>query len=230
MDDETVEEVTGETYGPMKALCEKAVADAFANRTTIVRPGYIVGPGDRTDRWTYWPVRVQRGGDMLAPGEPSDPVQIIDARDLAAFVVDVLERKVTGKFNAVGPGSELSMGAMLETMKETTGADVRFVWVAADKLAELNASVPIWNAPDGEYAGVHRTSNARAVAEGMTFTPLAATIRDTLAWWNSLAAERSDAMRSGLRVVAADDGQRPGPLSIDAQMEIEAQLLAGIRA
>ena len=231
MEDETVEQVTGETYGPMKALCEKAVADAFPSGTTIVRPGYIVGPGDRSDRWTYWPVRVDQGGTVLAPGNPDDPVQIIDARDLAKFTVGLLERSVTGKFNAVGLEQPVPMGEMLKTIKSVANSDATFQWVDAETLREHNATVPIWSPPDGEYAGVHRVSNSRAVAAGMTYTPLSTTARDTLAWWKSLDAERQSAMRSGLRVQDGEpEGMRPPPLSLAQQMEQEAKLLESINA
>ena len=227
MSDPTVEEVTNETYGPMKALCEAAVQQAMPNAATIVRPGYIVGPGDRTDRWTYWPVRVAAGGTMLAPGAPTDHVQFIDARDLARFVVGALETGTTGEFNAVGPGKALTMGGMLDTMREVTGVATTLEWFPAGALEENNVSVPIWAPSDGEYAGVHRVSNARAVAAGMTFTGVDRTVRDTLDWWNALEAERRDAMRSGLRV-DGDEGSRPAPMSLAEQMALESRLLASL--
>ncbi|MDJ0699472.1 MAG: NAD-dependent epimerase/dehydratase family protein, partial [Woeseiaceae bacterium] len=121
--DETDENLTGETYGPMKALAERYVQAAFPEGATIVRPGFIVGPGDRSDRWTYWPLRVRAGGEMIAPGAPSDPVQFIDARDLAVFVIGCLENRTLGAFNATGPAEPLSFGEMLETMKKAVGAN-----------------------------------------------------------------------------------------------------------
>ena len=230
MDDETIEQVTGDTYGPMKALCEKAVADAFPTGTTIVRPGYIVGPGDKTDRWSYWPVRVDLGGEVLAPSAPDDPVQMIDARDLARFVVGALENSILGKFNAVGPADRLTMGTMLDTIKITTGSDATFTWVGAEILEEHNVTLPIWSSPSGDSAGVHQISNARAIANGMTFTSLEETIRDTLAWWKSLDAERQAAMRSGLRVLdGPQEGFRLPPMSMEDQLIQEAKLLAAFR-
>ncbi len=227
MPDETVEEVTGETYGPMKALCERAVAKAFGARATIVRPGYIVGPGDRTDRWTYWPLRIRAGGDVLVPGSPDDPVQFIDARDLARFVIHALENSIVGTFNAVGPADAQRMGAMLETMKTLTASDATFTYADGDWLREQGATFPIWAAPSGDTVGVHRVSNARAIAAGMTFTPLEITVRDTLAWWDALDSERRIAMRSGLRVSSTPPQGFTSPaLSLDEQMALEAELLA----
>ena len=114
MPDETVEEVTGETYGPMKALCEKlAAAEIDDDRLTILRPTYICGPGDHTDRFSYWPVRTMKGGEMLWPGTPQDKIQIIDVRDLANFVVDAIERRITGLFNTVTPAGSYSIGELL---------------------------------------------------------------------------------------------------------------------
>ncbi len=123
--DPTTEQVTGETYGALKALCEKAAEDAMPGRTTVIRPGLIVGPEDRTDRFTYWPVRVERGGEVLSPGTPADPIQFIDVRDLAEFIVVCLENKVLGTFNADAPAGALSMGKLLETCREVSGSGAR---------------------------------------------------------------------------------------------------------
>lgn len=231
MADESVEEVTGETYGPMKALCEQAVSSAFPGSATIVRPGYIVGPGDKTDRWTYWPVRVDHGGEMLVPGAAEDPVQIIDARDLAVFVVAALENSVLGTFNAVGPADRLTMGSMLNAIKSTTDSDTSFNWVSADVVEEKNVAFPIWAAAAGEFIGVHQISNARGKAKGMTFRPLEETVRDTLSWWKSLDAERRAAMRSGLRILdGPPEGFRSPPLSMEEQLKAEAALLDALNA
>ena len=152
LDDESDENLTGETYGPMKALAERYVEDAFPRAATIVRPGYIVGPGDRTDRWTYWPLRVRAGGAMIVPGEPGDPVQFIDARDLAAFVVACIENGTLGTFNAVGPGEMLRMHEMLDSMKATIGVDTRIRWMRYADLDERHAMFPIVASPEGEFA------------------------------------------------------------------------------
>jgi 2'-hydroxyisoflavone reductase len=231
LDDESTEEVTNETYGPMKALCEQAVVQAYPETATIVRPGYIVGPGDRTDRWTYWPLRIRAGGNVLAPGTPADPVQIIDARDLARFVIGALEKQTYGTFNAVGPERALTMGTMLDAMIETTGSGASLVWVDSGTLTERSAFLPIWAPGDGPTAGLHRISSARARAAGMTYTAIDKTVRDTLAWWDSQSPDRQAAMRAGLRILGNSDQQTgPGPMSLEAQMQRETALLAGLGA
>jgi len=222
MPDPTVEEVTGETYGPMKVLAEQEVQKAFPNGATIVRPGYIVGPGDSTDRWTYWPVRVAAGGEVLAPGDPAAPIQVIDARDLAAFAVHLLEQGTTGAFNAVGPAAPLAMSEMLDTLKSVSGSDASFTWVDQDFLVERGAQFPIWSPTTGEYGGVHTVKTDHSIAAGLTHRPLAETTADTLAWWNGLDAERRASMRSGLRLPPE---LGPAPASLEAQREVEKKLL-----
>jgi 2'-hydroxyisoflavone reductase len=200
--DESVEEVTGETYGGLKAVCERVVEQTYGDAATIVRPTYIVGPGDTTDRFTYWPVRVSRGRRMLAPGQPADPVQIIDVRDLATFVIDCVERDVAGRYNACSPAGAITIGDVLETSRRVTGADATFVWVPSEFLAqreliETNA-IPIWAPPDGEFGGAALVSSARAVATGLRFRPLETTIRDTLAWHAARPTAQREQMRAGL--------------------------------
>jgi 2'-hydroxyisoflavone reductase len=221
LEDPTVEEVTGETYGPLKALCEQAVQEVFQDHATIVRPGYIVGPGDPSDRWTYWPVRVARGGEMIAPGAPSDPIQIIDARDLTRWTIQLVEQGTGGVFNGVGPETRMGMGDMLETARNTTGADAEFTWVSADFLQDQGAFFPIWNAPTGEYSALHQVDGSRARAAGLTYRPVAETVRDTLEWWNGQDAERQSQMRAGLRV--GDMGF--GPAAMEVVLEHETALL-----
>ncbi|HSN70894.1 MAG TPA: SDR family oxidoreductase, partial [Steroidobacteraceae bacterium] len=152
--DPTVEEITGETYGALKALCEQAVERRYGSAATIVRPTYIVGPRDTTDRFTYWPVRVSQGGRMLAPGTARDPVQIIDVRDLAEFVIGAVERDVAGRYNACSPPGAITMGDVLETSRAVTGSDARFVWVSSEFLRDQglleSTEIPIWAPPDGE--------------------------------------------------------------------------------
>lgn len=143
LEDPTVERVTGQTYGPLKALCEEAVQDVFGDRANIVRPGYIVGPGDTTDRLTYWPVRVSMGGDVAAPGSPEDPIQFIDARDLGGWIVRMLENDIGGVFNGLGPTDPLNMGTMLEVCRDVSGSDAVFHWIDAEFLAEEGVFFPI---------------------------------------------------------------------------------------
>lgn len=203
MPDETVEEVTPETYGPMKALCEQRAAEAFgAGRLTVFRPTYICGPGDPTDRYTYWPVRSARGGEMLWPGKPSDAIQIVDARDLAAFAIDCLERRIVGTYNIVTPPGAFTMGELMEDCRAVTGADVEPVWVSAEFIREQGlletGEIPIWSPGEGEYAKAAFVSGDRAFAAGLENRPTRETARDTLAWWQTLPSERTGRLRAGL--------------------------------
>lgn len=205
LDDPTVEEVNGLTYGPLKALCEQAAQEAFGDRATIVRPGLIVGPGDPTDRFTYWPVRVSRGGEILAPGDGNTLTQFIDARDLTAFCMGLLESDTGGVYNATGPESHLSMAEFLYGLRAACSGPIDFTWVSAEFLAEQQVApwqqMPCWIPDDGEYAGFGSRDVSAAVKHGMTFRPLAETAADTIRWWESQPDERTAAMRAG---IAAD--------------------------
>jgi 2'-hydroxyisoflavone reductase len=202
LEDPTTEEITGHTFGPLKALCEREAEKAFPGRALVVRPGLIVGPGDRSDRFTYWPVRIDRGGDVLAPGAPSDPVQLIDARDLARWMIHLLERRHSGVFNATGPKSPLSMAEMLYGIRAVTSAEVSFTWVEADFLQEFDvrpwSHMPVWIPPRDGMEGFSRVDCGKAFSHGLTFRPLADTARDTLEWFKSLPAERRGSPRAGL--------------------------------
>jgi 2'-hydroxyisoflavone reductase len=203
MPDESVEEVTGATYGPMKALCEqRAQAEIGKDRLTILRPTYICGPGDRTDRFSYWPVRTLRGGDMLWPGAPDDPIQIIDVRDLANFVVDCVEEKIVGTYNTVTPVASYTIGELMHDCAAVTAADMQAVWVSSEFLAahELadGQSIPIWASPTGDTAAVAKISGQRAREKGLQTRPPRETCRDILSWWKTLPAERRNALRAGL--------------------------------
>lgn len=202
IEDETVEKIDGQTYGPLKALCEQAAEAALPGRTLNVRPGLIVGPRDRSDRFTYWPVRVRRGGEMLCPNSPNDLLQVIDVRDLGDWMLDMCEQSVNGVFNLVGPEGRLTFGEMLGTCRQVSGSNAEFTWVDTEFI-ETNeiapwAELPCWLPSEGEYAGWGTTSNAKALAAGLTFRPLADTVRDTLAWWDTLPEERRTKMRSGI--------------------------------
>jgi 2'-hydroxyisoflavone reductase len=199
MPDETVEEVRGDTYGPLKALCEREVERAVPGRALIVRPGLIVGPHDPSNRFTYWVHRVAQGGDVLAPGTPEQPLQfIVDVRDLAEWMVRMCERKATGVYNAKGPDYSLNMGALLQTCKAESGSDARFVWVDEEFLHEQGVGpwmeLPLW-LPPGMQA-INSAKSEKAWAAGLTFRPIAETVRATLAWDRTLPpdAER----RAGL--------------------------------
>jgi len=195
------EEITNETYGPMKAACEQAVRSAYGARSAIVRPGYIVGPLDPTDRFTYWPVRFAKGGDMAVPGTPADPIQIVDVRDLAAFMMDLVDARVDGTFNAVTPPGAITMGALMEASRKATGADTKLTWIDEDFLAahlkpeDMNFAP--WGPMKGEEAGGSLTGMQASADRGLKARPLEETVRDTLAWHETRPAERRAALRSG---------------------------------
>lgn len=188
-------------FGPLKAQSEAEAEKWFPGKTLVVRPGYIVGPGDESDRFTYWPVRVERGGEMLAPGHASDPIQIIDARDLAEWIIRMVEQGTVGAFNAVGPKSKLTMGAMLNSIKSTTKSDARFTWVEDDFLREQNIidNIPIWASTKGTEIGYLTTNGQKAISHGLTFRPLPDTVRATLEWFRKQTPERQIRMRAGIR-------------------------------
>ena len=189
------------TYGALKALCEDEAHKQFHGITTVIRPGLIVGPGDETDRFTYWPARLARGGKVLVP-PLADPVQFIDARDLAEWTIRVAESRSFGDFNATGPDVELSTGAMLSSMRAVTRDACEFVEATAEFLRKHNVNawsdLPVWISGQGDTAGFHRRSNARAIAAGLTFRPVATTAADTLRWFQAQAATRQATLRAGL--------------------------------
>jgi 2'-hydroxyisoflavone reductase len=199
---ETIEAVKAsgyKTYGPLKALSEKEAEKWFPEKKLIVRPGLIVGPRDETDRFTYWPVRIDRGGEVLAPGTPSDPVQFIDARDLAEWTIRMAENRETGIYNATGPAKALEIGAMLGSIKDALHSSATFTWLPAEFLkqqkVEAWSDMPVWA---GDELGLARTKIDRALAKGLTFRPLAETARDTRAWFKSLPQDRQSKLRAGL--------------------------------
>lgn len=201
IEDESVEEITGESYGPLKALCEKAVQEIYKNRALIIRPGLIVGPNDPTDRFTYWPVRVARGGDVLAPQKPQVPIQIIDVRDLAEFIVKLIEENATGVYNATGPDYELTLGRLLEASKQVSNSDATFKWATVEFLNQNNvqpwSDMPVWVPDTEEDAGFSRVDVSKAINSGLTFRPLEETVRDTLDWANTRSPDHE--WRAGLK-------------------------------
>jgi 2'-hydroxyisoflavone reductase len=199
MPDETVETIDGETYGPLKVLCEKVVDEAMNGRSLQVRAGLIVGPHDPTDRFSYWPYRAAQGGEVLAPGSPDAPVQFIDVRDLAAWTVQAAERQLTGAYNATGPAAPLSMQSLLHTCREVSGSDAVFTWVDEAVILENEIApwteLPLW-LPGEDGAAFGGVDCRKAQANGLTYRPLADTIRDTLAWLHTRPADYT--WRSGL--------------------------------
>ncbi len=202
LDDPTVEQVTGGRYGGMKALCEQRAREAFGDRAMVVRPGLIVGPMDNTDRFTYWPIRIDRGGEVMAPGNPTHHVQIIDVRDLASWMVRMGEDNTSGVYNATGPASPMSMAEMLYGIRAATSANVSFTWVNADFLEQHEvrpwSHMPTWIPPREGMQGFSRVNCSKAIAAGLTFRPLAETASDTITWFKTLPAERQSEMGAGL--------------------------------
>ena len=190
-------------YGPLKVLSEKEAKDCFPDTTTVIRPGLIVGPGDESDRFTYWPVRLERGGDVLAPGDGTDPVQFVDARDLAEWTIRMAEARTLGTFNGMGPGYDLTMGDLLCGVRAATTAGARLVWAPADSLEQQKVSawgdMPVWVPGTGDTAGFGRRSNKKAVAAGLTFRPIGQTALETLAWFRTLPVERQADLRAGIK-------------------------------
>jgi 2'-hydroxyisoflavone reductase len=191
-----------ELYGPLKAVSEQEAERQFPGMTTIIRPGLIVGPGDESDRFTYWPVRLSRGGEVLAPGDGSDPVQIIDARDLAEWTIRMTESRTFGTFNATGPEPPIQMRGMLAGIAAAIHSDARITWVPRDFLEAQKVApwsdMPVWVPGQGDSAGFAKRSIRNAVAAGLTFRPLAITAADTLDWFKRQPADRQAKLKAGM--------------------------------
>jgi 2'-hydroxyisoflavone reductase len=190
-------------YGPLKALSEKEAQTQYGEvATTIIRPSLIVGPGDETDRFTYWPVRLARGGEILAPGDGSDPVQFIDVRDLAEWTIRVAEQRITGVFNGTGPALPITMRELLAGIAQGVQVDPKLVWAPTAFLRANKVSawrdMPVWIPGEGETFGFHRRDMRAAIAAGLTYRPLTLTAADTLTWFHTLPSERQAKLRAGL--------------------------------
>jgi 2'-hydroxyisoflavone reductase len=195
-------------YGPMKVASEREAEKWFGNRTTIIRPTLIAGPADESFRFTYWPYRIAKGGEVLAPGDGQDHVQIIDARDLAEWTIRVVEQRSLGTFNAAGPASAMTMAEQLYGIRGALDGsrEVEFTWVPADFLATHKVTpwgdMPTWiPRTDPDYAGAN-VDNRRARAAGLTFRPLATTAVDALAWFNAAPADAQSRMLKGAGLTA----------------------------
>lgn len=212
--DPTVEDIGEGNYGGLKALCEQAAQTALPGRTAVIRPGYIVGPDDPSGRFTYWPVRCDKGGEIAVPGAPTDPVEIIDVRDLAAWLVHLVEQGTTGVFNACGPEKRLAWGSLVEACQKVGNPGAKPIWIPADFLAkQAGIEFPIWAPYGGETKGFHTWRNDRAVKAGLRFRPALDTAKDTLAWYKT--QEKAEKGRTKLA----------GPSA-----EQEAKLIAAWRA
>jgi 2'-hydroxyisoflavone reductase len=199
---ETLRASAGSLYGPLKALSEEEGRKQFPGMTTVIRPGLIVGPGDETDRFTYWPVRVARGGELLAPGDGADPVQFIDAGDLAEWTIRVAEARTMGTFNATGPAHVLTMREMLMGMGKAMRAKFQPTWVPTTFLEAEEVSpwsdMPVWVPGQGDSAGFARRDIRRALKAGLTYRSLSTTTLDTLDWFKLQPAERQAKLKAGI--------------------------------
>ena len=198
----------GRQYGPLKRFSEQLVQQTYPS-SLIIRPGLIVGPLDPSDRFTYWPVRIDKGGVVLAPGNYSDPVQFIDSRDLAEWTIRMIEQKETGIYNASGPAQRLSIAEMLYGIRAITTAGAQFTWVPNDFLKTQGVRgwrhMPVWISPEGKQVAFSDKSVAKAVAKGLTFRPLAVTAKDTLEWHKTRPAADQQALADGkLAGISAD--------------------------
>jgi 2'-hydroxyisoflavone reductase len=216
VDPETTKTI-GANYGALKALCERAAEKEMPGQVTNVRPGLIVGPDDDSDRYTYWPVRVADGGEVLAPGTPDDPVQFIDVRDLADFLVLCIEKATVGVMNATGPKGGLPVGKMLEACKEAAKSDATFTW-APDEFLDANrisgwSDLPVWISPRQPGGGLTALSVGRAVAAGLVFRSPVETARDTLEWYRATKRKGNFPMtreREGAALAALHEKQKSG--------------------
>jgi 2'-hydroxyisoflavone reductase len=192
LEDPQTEEVM-EHYGALKAACERVVEEVYRERGALVRAGLIVGPHDPTDRFTYWPRRLARGGEVLGPGDPDAPVQLVDARDLARWLVQLALEGPGGTFNATGPADPLAFAELLERARTAIASNAEIEWVDEQRLLDAGvqpwSELPLW-LPGTEYAGMCRADIGRAVEAGLTFRPLEETVADTLAWDRTVDGDR----------------------------------------
>lgn len=241
-------ENVGELYGPLKALCEQAAEAAMPGKTTNIRPGFIVGPGDPTDRFTYWPVRAAKGAgvtqvsewgaEMLVPGTEQEPIQFVDVRDLAAFIVRCIEQKQRGEYNVTGPQGGLAMGEFVKACVAAGGKDAPTpVWVPWDFIQQVEGPVDttIVIPGSGETGGFHRRDVRKALAAGLTLRPAVETCKDTIAWWPKEVARRDrvskqmieDAKKAGKPVPTFGE---PTRLRVGMSPAREKEVLAAFRS
>ena len=194
-------QVIAGNYGGLKVLSEKEAEKHYPGITTVIRPCLIVGPLDRTDRFTWWPARIDKGGEVLAPDKPDDPCQFIDSRDLAEWTVRMAEMREFGLYNAIGPAQPMTVSEMLYGVKAVTTAGARFTWVPWDFLQEQKVrpwrDMTVWQPPYGRTAGYQRRDSSKSIAKGLTFRPLAVTAKDTLDWHKTRPADEQAATLEG---------------------------------
>jgi len=202
INDPTIEKITGETYGPLKALCEQAAEKHMPGKVSIIRPGLIVGPRDKTDRFTYWPVRIKKGGKVLAPGDGNDFIQFIDVRDLGEWMIHCLEHQITGTYNAQSNGGEVTIKKLLDTCVKELNPKAELVWVPNEFLQQQEVAawqeMPTWIPPEGEYLGSGQMSSKKAYANGLKERPLDVIVKDCYQWFTTLPVERQAKLRAGI--------------------------------
>lgn len=195
LEDPTDENYSGDSFGPLKALCEYEIQQNFDGKVLVIRPGLIVGPNDPTDRFTYWPWRVSLGGKILAPAPPSSNLQFVDVRDLASFIIKRVEKKSEGVYNATGPKKPVTFGSLLVACREASLADASFVWAEENFLLREGVTpwtgLPLWvPASDPAFTGFYNINNSKAVKAGLLFRSLSQTVNDTLAWLKTRPASK----------------------------------------
>lgn len=202
LQDPSVEKITGETYGPLKALCEKEAERLMPGKVSIIRPGLIVGPGDKTDRFTYWPARVNQGGNILAPGNGKDFIQYIDVRDLAEWMVYCLDSQVTGVYNAQTNGRDITMKQLLDSCVKNINPQAKLTWVDSEFLTDNQvvpwSEMPVWIPAKGEYAGSGTMSSKKAYANGLKQRSMDTVVNDCFQWFSSLPEARQKKLRAGI--------------------------------
>jgi 2'-hydroxyisoflavone reductase len=185
-----------ENYGGLKAACERAAERALPGRVAVVRPGYIVGPDDPTGRFTYWPARFDKGGEVAVPGAPGDPLQVIDVRDLGAWLVLMAENQTVGTFNATGPGQPMHWGRVIAACQNATSTAASATWIPGEFVArQQDVDFPIWAPYLGDSKGFHTWKNDRAKQAGLRFRPIESTVADTLNWYRGQLKQKNGRVR-----------------------------------
>jgi 2'-hydroxyisoflavone reductase len=202
MDEDPDSEDVNQWYGALKVRCEQQAEKAMPGRVTMVRCGLIIGPGDKTDRFTYWPVRAAQSEEMLAPGSGNDPLQTIDVRDLANWVVHCIDQKLVGPFNSTNPAGLYTFRDVLHMCRDELNPDLELTWVDEDFLATQNldesGGLPLWIPEGTDYSGLWKVNASLAASKGLKARHLSESIKDTWAWWSDLPEERTAKLKTGI--------------------------------
>ena len=202
IDDPTLGEITNTSYGPLKALCEQSAEKHMPGKVTVIRPGLIVGPRDKTDRFTYWPARIKKGGQVLAPGDGSDFIQFIDVRDLAEWMIHCVEKSIVGIYNAQSNGSDITIKSLLDSCVKSLNPKAELVWVPTEFLTQQQVApwqeMPTWIPAEGDYAGSGMMSSKKAYANGLKQRDIDVIVKDCYDWFVTLPKERQQKLRAGI--------------------------------